>query len=103
MLIKTDSTGTWSLWKNLTIPDKVRTTAQNYLFTEALGEPPQKFREATWVQVRVEGVGATEIQLIELDYSSSTGKTGRTQSYVSDNTEIDFFVTNNLPLSERWL
>ena len=103
VLIKTDSTGTWSLWKNLTIPDKVRTTAQNYLFTEALGEPPQKFREATWVQVRVEGVGATEIQLIELDYSSSTGKTGRTQSYVSDNTEIDFFVTNNLPLSERWL
>ena len=103
VLIKTDSTGTWALWKNLTIPDKVRSGEQSYLFTETLGEPPQKFREATWVQVRVEGIGSTEIRLIELDYSSNTGKTGRSQSYVADNTEVDFFVTNNSPISERWL
>ena len=103
VFIKTDSTGSWTLWKNLTIPDKVRSGNQMYLFTETLGEPPQKFREATWVQVRVEGVGSTEIRLIELDYSSNTGKTGRSQSYVADNTEVDFFVTNNLPISERWL
>lgn len=102
VLIKTDSTGAWVTWKTLTIPDKVRTTDQLYLFTEMLGEPPQKCREATWAQVRVEGVGATEIRLIELDYSSNTVKSGRTQSYVSENSEIDFFITNNSPVTERW-
>ena len=103
VFIKTDNTGNWVLWKTLSIPDKVRTSDQIYLFTETLGEPPQKFREATWAQVRVEGVGATEIRLIELDYSPNTGKTGRTQSYVADNVEIDLFVTNNSPVSVRWL
>jgi hypothetical protein len=103
VLIKTDSTGVWVPWKTLTIPDKVRKSDQIYLFTETLGEPPQKFREATWVQIRLEGVGATEIRLIELDYSPNTSKTGRTQSYVADNVEVDFFVTNTSPISERWL
>jgi len=103
VLIKTDNTGEWVHWKTLTIPDKVRKSDQNYLFTESLGEPAQKCREATWAQVRVEGVGATEIRLIELDYSPSTVKSGRTQSYVADNAEIDFFVTNNSPISDRWL
>lgn len=102
VLIKTDNTGVWVPWKTLTIPDKVRTTDQLYLFTESLGEPPQKCREATWAQVRVEGVGATEIRLIELDYSPNTVKSGRTQSYVADNAEIDFFITNNSPISDRW-
>jgi hypothetical protein len=102
VLIKTDTTGVWVPWKTLTIPDKVRTTAQIYLFSETLGAPPQQCREATWAQVRVEGVGATEPRLIELDYSSTVGKSGRTQSYVANNSEIDFFITNNSPISTRW-
>jgi hypothetical protein len=102
VLIKTDNTGAWIPWKTLTIPDKVRTVDQLYVFSETLGAPPQQCREATWAQVRVEGIGATELRLIELDYSSTIGKAGRTQSYIANDSDIDFFITNNSPTSSRW-
>lgn len=102
VLIKTDATGKWVLWKNITLPNKNRTEGQSLLLTETLGEPPQASREATWVQVRVEGVGATEFRLIELDYSESVVKGGRSQSYVVEDEVKDYFEINNSPTSERW-
>jgi len=73
VLIRTDLQGEWVLWKNVKV-------AKESLIVEALGEPQQKYRECTWVQVRVEGTGYAEIRDLSLDYSASVVKSGRSQS-----------------------
>lgn len=99
---RTDSAGEWLLWRSFSPADKVKTSDQQILLTESLGRPAVAHREATWVQLRVEGIGPVEIRLMDLDCATSTGKTGRTQTYVVSHGEKDFFDTHSTPISDRW-
>lgn len=102
VLSRTDADGEWRVWKTFSPADKVKTATQKLLITEALGRPAASQREATWIQVRVEGVGATEIRLLDLDVSPSTVKAGRSSAVVVSHSEKDFFEINSSPISERW-
>lgn len=82
--IRTDVQGTWQVWKNFTPKGFL-------LLTESIGSPPQSCKECTWVQVRVEGVGYCELNLIDLDYSDSVVKTNRSQSYKVEYKEEDLW------------
>lgn len=96
---RTDVTGDWALWKELKPSTK---TGANLLVQESLGRPPASCRECTWIQVRVEGVGAAEIRRIDLDFSEATVKAGRQRSHVVATSDKDPFETNTTPLSKRW-
>lgn len=102
VLVRTDASGVWSEWKRFQPADKVKGADDLILFTETLGRPPLPCREASWVQLRVEGVGATEVRLIDLDFSETTVKAGRQQSYIVSAAEKDAFEINNSPTSTRW-
>lgn len=84
VLIRTDTQGEWTLWKNIKVEKEL-------LLVEALGAPPQKYSECTWVQVRVEGSGYAEPREISLDFSASTVKSGRSQTHVVTYSEKPFY------------
>lgn len=99
---RTDSSGEWLLWHSFSPADKVKSDTHKMLLTESFGRPASKHRECTWIQVRVEGIGAAEIRLLEVEAVASTIKAGRNQTYVVNHTEKDHFDINSSPTTERW-
>lgn len=84
---RADTADEWLLWKTLTPLDKVG----QLLLTESLGAPQKPHREATWIQVRVEGSGPVEVRLVDLDYSLAITKSGRSGSVAVSTSEKPFF------------
>ncbi len=84
VLIRTDTQGEWILWKNIKVDKEL-------LLVEALGAPPQKYSECTWVQVRVEGTGYAEPRNLSLDFSASTVKSGRSSTNVISYKEKPYY------------
>lgn len=89
--IRTDQQGEWVLWKTVKLPEKSVKNGESLLMSESLGEPPQAYRECTWVQVRVEGLGYCEPRTLDLDFSTSTAKSGRSSSKVTTFKEKDLW------------
>ncbi len=102
VLIRTDKQEEWKVWTEFRPCDKVKSEKQQYLLTEPLGAPPKDYSEATWYQIRVEGLGYAEIRAIDLDYSDLTGKSGRKNCAVVTVVEKDPFEINSTPASTRW-
>lgn len=102
VLLRTDANSAWKVWKEFSPCDKAKSANQSYLVSEPLGQPPAGCREATWFQVRVEGLGAAEIRVIDLDFSPGTVKSGRHQCSVIGAPERDFFEINSSPAAARW-
>ncbi len=102
VFLRTDRKPEWTRWKELTPCAQPASPGQGLLVSESLGKPPREVREATWYQVRVEGIGAATINVLSLDYSESTVKTGRRQCSVVKAVERDPFETNSAPPGERW-
>lgn len=101
-LCRTNRKGMWEVWKEFSIPDKEPLEGEQLLIQDSCGKPPMGYREGTWMQVRLEGIGPVEIRLIRLDFSPSTTKSGRQRSTVVSTETDDYFVTNKQPISERW-
>lgn len=99
---RTDASEKWLLWSEFSPAERVTTDDQRLLFTKSLGRPALAHREATWLQLRVEGIGEIEFRLITLDFAASTVKAGRSQTYVVNSSEDDFFTTNSSPALSRW-
>lgn len=93
---RTDADGQWRLWHKFTPSDRNVQPGQKILLTESLGRPHQSHREATWIQLRVAGEGFAEIRLLEMEYSPSTTKAGRSQVYVVNTPQDDYFEHLNL-------
>lgn len=102
VLVRTDRSPVWSVWREMEVSDKTLSAGERLLFSEHAGKPPTSCREATWVQLRVEGLGYAEIRLLELDFSPSVSKAGRSGSFVVGSSEKDPFETNLTPSSNRW-
>ena len=100
VLIRTDRSD-WALWKEF-IPCEGISGADKVLTSESLGLPNASARTGTWFQVRVEGRGAAEIRVIDLDYSPETGKSERSQCSVATSAEVDPFIINSFPAESRW-
>lgn len=102
VLIRTDLSSEWAVWNEFSPCDKSKTATQGYLVSQPLGQPPLHYRDATWFQLRVEGLGSAEIRVIDLDFSVGTVKSGRHQCSVVGAPERDFFEINSSPASDRW-
>ena len=97
MLVRTDVSGDWVVWRTIEPCDKPLPDGNLFRLFESLGRPPTICREdATWFQLRLEGIGHIEITLIELDYSTSVVKTGRQRCTVVGTAEKDFFAPIDL-------
>lgn len=94
--LRTDANSEWTLWRRFTPALEAKCATGKFQLTTALGKPPIVVREGTWFQVRMEGAGFAEIRLIELDYSPTTGKSGRQRWSSADYSEKDIFESNNL-------
>ena len=94
---RTDKCGEWTLWKRITLDFGTPTLTQ-----EALGRPPQACREGSWIQVRVEGLGACEIRRLDIDTTESVVKARRSRRVQSAQVEKDFFEINQSPAEQRW-
>ena len=99
---RTDSCEKWLLWSEFSPADKLKAPADKILLTESLGKPHVLHREATWVQLRVEGIGFAEIRLLELDFSAATVKAGRSAAVAVSTSKEDYFAINSSPTEERW-
>ena len=103
LMARTDTDPTWRVWSEFSPPVKDVASGQKLLFTESVGKPASVTqRECTWIQVRLEGLGAAEVRLIDLDFSPSTAKIGRTQTYITAGSDKDPFEINSTPSTERW-
>ena len=102
ILIRTDQTGIWQQWRDVSLAPSKKPVGTRTLRNIALGKPPENCRVASWVQVRLEGIGFCEIRRIDLDISEETVKMGRDRTDVVESVEADYFLTNKSPSSERW-
>lgn len=102
VLVRTDQTGVWQPWREFSLAPSRKTSGTRTLLNAALGKPPENCRVASWVQVRVEGIGACEIRIIDLDISEETTKSGRERLDVVETSEVDYFLSNKSPSATRW-
>lgn len=102
VLVRTDRQDEWIRWKEFAPTAKARTPRQSLLETVDLGMPPAACKEATWFQVRVEGLGAAEVRSIDLEITEGVNKAGRNNCVVSGAPERDYFEINSAPASSRW-
>lgn len=85
--LRTDQQNEWRLWTQLkTCQKEGRKRIQ-----QSLGKPPAIYRECTWFQVRVQGVGFMESMEFEIDFSPTTRKMGRNSCTVITSEEEDYF------------
>lgn len=102
VLVRTDRNDEWTRWKTFSPEVRTRGRAQSILQATDLGKPPESCTEATWFQIRVEGLGAAEIRSIDLEIADGLTKAGRQNCAVSGAPERDFFEINSAPPSTRW-
>lgn len=103
VLIRTDIQPEWKKWHEFSpCGEKEISGLQEFHVSEPLGKPPEAYRTGTWFQVRVEGIGAAEVHVIDLDMSSESSKSGRSKCAVVGRSGKDFFEINSSPASKRW-
>ena len=95
--IRTDRNPAWQDWAVLK-PDKF----DRQLRTAQLGQPPERCREATWFQARLEGIGYAEIRSLKLSLSDTGGNAGQEVRVPVKSCSEDIFLTNREPAESRW-
>lgn len=96
--IRTDKRPEWRLWTTLKPcqkEGKVRVTS-------SFGKPSSLYRECTWFQVKVEGIGYMENPLLDVDFAPVNGKTNKSSCVIVDESEQDYFAINSIPQNKRW-
>jgi hypothetical protein len=102
VLVRTDQQTEWSLWKEFEPCDKPIEEDEYFQRTEKLGQVSKAYREATWFQFRVEGVGYAEIQSFFADLSESGTKSGQGRCIAVASDTADPLQINSEPLETRW-
>ena len=99
VMIRTDRHPEWELWKE----SKTSSSTDREIISIQLGKPPEKSRESSWFQLRVEGIGYTEILELEAEVSEGMGKMGKVISDVAYSLpKKEYFRFNENPVAERW-
>ena len=102
VMIRTDVSSKWATWREFSPCDKIKSRGQIIRHSEVLGQPPIQYREATWFQLRVDGLGSAELTGLDLDFSAVSGKGNRTSCVVVDKATDDPFEINSSPPESRW-
>lgn len=69
VLVRTDRQGKWKQWREFSPCDRKLAAGELLLKAEALGKPPEGYREAVWFEFRVEGTGWAQINSFDVDFT----------------------------------
>lgn len=100
--IRTDKEPQWKSWSEVSPCDKDVLEGQEILRNFQLGQPPKDYREATWFQFKIEGLGHAEITAFALDYSEGVSKNAKSYCVAQTPENPDYFRFNNESASTRW-
>lgn len=89
--IRTDVATEWALWTTIQPCDKKKKIAQKLRLMADLSKPPLKYRECSWFQIKVNGIGYFEDPLFSLDFSPTTVKSGRKSCTIIDESNDNYF------------
>lgn len=96
--VKTDETECWEEWSCYETESD-----ENCIVNVDLGEPDDSFKEASWFQFRIEGIGYAEIIDFEIEYSSRQGKLNAEIPCKEHRTcKQDFYEFSDEPSEKRW-
>lgn len=101
VLIRTDRASEYKSWRKFDFSECA--DGSQVLKNATLGKPPVDYREASWYQLKVRGLGKVRIQQFELDYSSDNRQISRDTTCLKRGKHCDnYFEINDSPQSERW-
>jgi len=100
--IRTDKEPQWAIWTEVAPCEKDIPEGDEILRNFQLGQPPKDYREATWFQFKIEGLGYAEITAFALDYSEGVSKNAKSYCVAQKAEKPDYFLFNNEPASNRW-
>lgn len=100
--VRTDLQSEWGLWHEFLASEYIEECDEKILHSQPLGQPPEKYREATWFQFRIEGIGYAEIRDLRYDISDAGSKIGRARRVQVETCMEDEFTINTEPSETRW-
>ena len=99
VMVRTDRCQKWGVWKEY----RASNQDDRELHSIDLETPPKEYREASWFQFRVEGMGRCELRLLEADITPDREKMEAVVSTVSvGEEEKNFHRINQKPATDRW-
>lgn len=100
VMVRTDVSDDWSVWGE---SDTSTDLNDREIHSINLGQPHEDYREASWYQFRIEGLGAATVRHLEADIVSDRSKMGKTITTHSINDSVtDHHKYNNTPSNTRW-
>lgn len=87
VFIRTDLQPDWGKWTRVKTCQK----EGRLRLMQSLGKPSPKYRECTWFQVKIEGVGFMSDMEFSLDFSPTISKMGRNKCSVLEEADEDYF------------
>jgi hypothetical protein len=90
VLIRTDRKPAWAKWREFSPCERKLEPTQRLLKSEAIGQPPEGYREAAWFEIRIEGVGWAEIRGFDVDVTESQLSAGNSVCVVVDSREKNY-------------
>lgn len=99
VMIRSDVSPDWAEWHGADTSN----SSDKELFSINLGLPPKDYREASWFQFRVEGLGWSALRMLEIEASEERSKMGKlvTAHNVTE-TDESYHRFNLKPSTERW-
>lgn len=90
VFIRTDRKPVWQKWREFCPCDRTLCAGQKLLKGHALGQPPEGYREASWFEFRMEGVGWAEIKAFDVEVTESKVSAGNSLCVVLDCQKTNF-------------
>lgn len=99
ILVRTDRNNQWVKWREFSPCERKLKPDQMLLKAEALGKPPEGWREGVWFEFRIEGVGYAEIRSFSVDVTEDKLNSGNSLCAVVDCPKKDYLATSYAPLA----
>lgn len=100
--IRSDKEPQWKVWSEVSPCDKDVEAGDELLRSFQLGQPPKNYREATWFQFKLEGLGYAEITAFAVDFSEGVSKNASGYCVAQKPEVPEYYRFNDAPPSDRW-
>jgi len=100
VMVRTDLEDEWSLWGS---HDMSSDAYAKEIHSINLGQPHEDYREASWYQFKIEGIGSAAVRHLEAEITEDRAKMGKTITTRSlSDRVIDYHKYNTKPSNTRW-
>lgn len=99
VLVRTDVSPEWSVWHE----EATSTDTDKQLHSINLGRTHEAYREASWFQFKIEGIGSVSIRHLEAEITSDRDKLGKSiTTHTINDKDTPYHRFNQAPPEERW-